>query len=106
MNTFFKQFVCLIFFFICLNSFSQTLPVGTPFLEEALRRKQIKGEIDINTSFTVRPIYTSDHLPFDSIYDPVNYFSNKKDVLSKETDSNKSSVKLLPIVIRQQYNSH
>ncbi|HYK57677.1 MAG TPA: hypothetical protein VEV15_14510, partial [Flavisolibacter sp.] len=54
------------------NSFTQTLPVGTPVLEEAWRRLQISGEKDISSSFSIRPLYNDKGSIYDSLYNPLN----------------------------------
>jgi hypothetical protein len=102
-----RFFISSLLSLFCLLSLTQTLPVGTPLLEEALRRKQIKGESDINISFAVRPLYSGTDLQFDSLYNPSNYLSgtgNKR--LIKLVNDNMALVRLLPLIIRQQYNTH
>lgn len=44
--------------FIQLGYFAgaQTIPVGTPFFEDALRRAQLLGRVDSNVSFMIRPV--------------------------------------------------
>jgi len=34
----------------------QTIPVGTPYFDEALRRAQLLGRVDTNVSFMIRPV--------------------------------------------------
>src|ERR1700761_5673660 len=43
--------------FIQLGAHAQSLPVGTPVLEDYYRRLQLLGITDTNVSFTVRPIF-------------------------------------------------
>lgn len=98
-----KVFQRLIFFFLISIPFrmqGQTLPVGTPVLEDYYRRAQLLGKIDPNISFTVRPVFLS-AIRVD------NDFNYTKSLLS---DSLKSlhqpvRVKLLPVTWLQQYNS-
>ncbi len=96
-----KFLVSALLSLFCFLSFSQTLPVGTPFLEETWRRKQIKGERDINTSFTIKPLYAGPDLPLDSLYNPSNYLSD-----TVKGTNNKTFLRFLPLTISQQYNTH
>jgi len=105
LKLFYKYFISCLFLFFCLKSFTQALSVGTPFLEETWRRKQIKGERDINTSFTVRPLYSGTNLQLDSLYNPSNYLSDSSSELTTVTKG-KSLIRLLPFVFKQQYNTH
>lgn len=43
-------------FSICFQNFAQTIPSGSPVFEEALRRKQLMGELDSTISFNIRPL--------------------------------------------------
>src|SRR5215204_2056123 len=104
LKLFYKYFISCLFLFFCLKLFTQTLPVGTPVLEETWRRKQIKGERDINTSFAVRPLYTGINLHFDSLYNPSNYLSDSSSESTTVT-KDKGLTRLLPIVFKQQYNT-
>lgn len=87
------------------SSFAQTLPVGTPVLEETWRRKQIAGERDINTSFTIRPVYAGTQADYDSIYNHQRLPAEKKSI-SLNYAKGKGIARLLPISLKQQYNTH
>lgn len=91
---------------ISTTCFAQTLPVGTPLLEETWRRYQTNGAKDINASFTIRPISVTADLKYDSLYNPDNALAlpteNKQLVFAKT----KGIIKLLPATIKLQYNSH
>ena len=91
-------------FLIVFKSSAQTLPVGTPVLEEAWRRLQISGEKDISSSFSIRPLYNDKGSIYDSLYHPSNALPglNKPVLYAK----GKGSLQLLPITLKQQYNSH
>ena len=84
---------------------AQTLPVGTPVLEETWRRMQITGERDINTSFTIRPVYAGTQADYDSMYNPQGLLAEKKSS-SLSFAKGKGIARLLPISLRQQYNTH
>ncbi len=87
------------------SSFAQTLPVGSPLLEETWRRMQIAGERDINTSFTIRPLYAGSQEEYDSIYNPQNFLAEKKST-GLNYAKGKGLARLLPISLKQQYNTH
>lgn len=42
--------------FSCAGAFSQSINAGSPVLEEALRRKQLLGNLDSSISFQIRPL--------------------------------------------------
>ncbi|MGV3763823.1 capsule assembly Wzi family protein [Parapedobacter sp.] len=48
---------------------AQTLPVGSPVLEDYYRRLQLLGEVDSSISFSVRPL-TAEALGQTNVYDP------------------------------------
>ncbi|MEC3880145.1 capsule assembly Wzi family protein [Parapedobacter sp. 10938] len=48
---------------------AQTLPVGSPVLEDYYRRLQLLGEVDSSISFSVRPL-TAEALGQTNLYDP------------------------------------
>ena len=64
-------FVILIFL-TTYQSFSQTIPAGSPVLEEALRRKQLLGELDSSISFNLRPLrlnFLTEEAAYEEEYD-------------------------------------
>ncbi len=78
-------------------SSAQTLPIGTPVLEDALRRAQLLGQIDSTLSFATGPLFQ-------------NAFPDK-DILNPEVGSTmipvkKGIFKLLPVLWQQQYTTH
>lgn len=101
-----RSFACLLticLFFIKL-SFAQTISVGTFILEETLRRRQIKDEINDNSSFLIRPINLQNSNYSDSsLSDSLrNVLIARKYALKR----NKGCFLLLPITLKQQYNTH
>ncbi len=96
------------FFWFLPDALSQTIPVGTPVLDDYLRRAQLLGKVDSASSFMVRPLY------------PVNAFGLKVgfDLDSSIVDLDNSGfyrkfgkdkeVKFLvmPATYRLQYNSN
>ncbi|HCN83507.1 MAG TPA: hypothetical protein DIT07_07765, partial [Sphingobacteriaceae bacterium] len=81
---------------------AQSLPVGTPALEEYYRRLQLLGEIDSTISFTVRPLFPASAITRLPIRDST--LNNESRLYRSE--ENKSIIKLLPLTWQQQYNSH
>lgn len=81
---------------------AQSLVVGTPFLEDYFRRKQLTGELDSTISFTVRPLHSGS---FNSI--GVNFADSLLRVgkMVHSTLPSTISFNLLPILWQQQYNS-
>ena len=51
---------------------AQSLPVGTPGLEDAYRRAQLLGKIDSTISFTSRPFLNEASLKIKNGFDPYN----------------------------------
>lgn len=86
-------------------SFGQTMPVGTPVVEEAWRRAQIKGEKDINISFAIRPIYARSDGGYDSIYGLTKPLQQNNNALGNPAKE-KLLTRFLPVTFTQQYNTH
>lgn len=87
---------------------AQSLPVGTPVLEDAYRRAQLLGQVDSTISFTARPFFPTESLklengfdPYDSLQTGINKKLNKKFQFGKFL----GEVKLLPFTWQQQSNS-
>jgi hypothetical protein len=88
---------------------AQTVPVGTPVIEESYRRLQLLGEIDSAISFTVRPLNLSFSTKTDNPYDPLSTLEeegwSKSGGIFRFADD-KGRIQLLPIIWLQQYNTH
>lgn len=111
MKNMFPRFSLIGFFLglvLSLNSlYAQTIPVGTPVLDDYLRRAQLLGLVDSASSFMIRPLHPVDAFGvkegFDldgSIVDLDNSNSHRrfgKDSLGKFL--------VLPAVYKLQYNS-
>ena len=109
---FYKILGTLIFFFGFLGSSSaQTIPVGMPFFDDALRRAQLMGQVDENVSFMIRPVHPQLALKRSWTWD--------KDSMLFPTDTNqygqftsyshtkkKIRVELLPVYLHTRYNGH
>lgn len=51
---------CLLLFGFNPSAISQTIPVGTPVLDDYLRRLQLLGELDSASSWMIRPLYPAE----------------------------------------------
>ncbi len=49
---------------------AQSLPVGTPVLDDYYRRSQLLGKVDSNLSFTIRPLFPASSSKIHDVYDP------------------------------------
>jgi len=87
-----KLFLFTALTFSCLNVYGQSLPVGTPTLEDAYRRAQLVGSFDESVSFTLRPFYPS-------------YINANGQSDSSALKEERILFKLLPLTLMQQYNS-
>lgn len=80
------------------DCFGQALPVGSNILEDYYRRMQLKGQRDSLVSFMVRPIYSTEQFPADSLFEStpeIEHFLGGK-----------GSFRVLPATLRNQYNTH
>lgn len=98
----------LLLFLLIKPSFgySQSLPVGTSFLEETMRRLQITGASNTNTSFSIRPVFAYNDGDIDSLYNPQNWLNTAVKPTRLSYAKGKGSLIFLPATITQQYNSH
>ena len=102
---------CIILTLICPTLLrAQSIPVGTPMLEDAYRRAQLMGKIDSSFSFCSRPIFPSEAFKVENVFDPGNDLStkswNKRKDVSFDFDHNKGHIELLPFTWINQYNSN
>jgi hypothetical protein len=91
------------------NVHAQSLPVGTPALEDYYRRAQLLGITDTNVSFTVRPIFPNFiKKEADAYYLDT---TERRDNLinmpgSWQFDHKNIKFSLLPVSIQSQFNSN
>jgi len=89
------------------NAEAQSVPVGSPVLDDYYRRGQLLGKVDSNVSFTVRPLLTGSTLKVKDVFDPDSVL--KKDhwiEAGAVTFANgKGKFQILPLSWQQQYNS-
>lgn len=90
-----------------ISSFAQSLPVGTPVLDDYYRREQLLGKVDSNLSFTLRPLGKS-NLKITDIFDPDSTLSNIRDGYgAKKVFANANGLfQILPLTWQQQFNSN
>jgi len=90
---------------------AQTIPVGMPFFEDALRRGQLMGKLDSNVSFQVRPVDPIRAMRLSSTFgkdsmlfplDSLQYSSWANESFLK----GKIRVVTLPLYFHTQYNQH
>jgi hypothetical protein len=87
---------------------AQTIPVGTPLIEDYYRRQQLLGKLDSSISFTVRPLF-AESLNKEDIFDPKETLKNNswfKTSTGITFADGKGNFQILPFSWRQQYNSH
>ncbi|QQL50864.1 capsule assembly Wzi family protein [Mucilaginibacter ginkgonis] len=95
------------FLFLTIGLKAQTLPVGTPVLEDFYRRQQLLGKIDSSLSFTVRPLFPTKSTNYSNVFDPEHDLEtqNWKMVEKKSFANGKGEFQLLPVSWQQQFNS-
>lgn len=109
-----KGLKSIVFLVFCLgilavnpSAISQTIPVGTPVLDEYLRRLQLLGELDSASSWMIRPLYPAE------AFGIKNGFDLDSSVVDLDNSSfhsrlgkdGKGKFLTLPGVYRTQYNS-
>ncbi|RNL56916.1 capsule assembly Wzi family protein [Pedobacter jejuensis] len=107
-----KKIILLFSLFLIFLNYvakSQSLPVGTMALEDAYRRKQLSGELDLSISFTVRPLIPlSGFNQKDGFYPDSTekrYNLLNADIRGTSKDG-KFKWQLLPLSLQMQVNSH
>ena len=95
--------ILLIIFLISLHFFSQgqTLPLGSPIIENYLRRQQLLGKFDSTFSFNYRPLtFGKNGVKIDSsVFDTSNYFRTWD-----KASNNRITIKTLPLELRVAYD--
>jgi len=93
---------------ISVNVFAQTIPAGTPVMEDYYRRLQLQGKLDSTISFSNRPL-TGEALKQPNIFDPTGELSDNgfyKSSGSITFAKGKGIFQILPFSWQQQVNSH
>ena len=99
----FTTIILLVFSLSSLKVSAQSLPVGTPVLEDAYRRAQLLGKLDSSASFTARPFFPS--LSGETMYSYDSAGLSLKGTGTNEGKKKKLVVLLLPVNWKQQYTS-
>ena len=87
-----------------LRATAQTLPVGSPLAEEAVRFGQLSGTINPLPSLMIRPLALPELRANDSLSPALR--SLLEGFASQGNGASPKKVHLLPVTIRQQFNSH
>ncbi|MGW8122600.1 capsule assembly Wzi family protein [Roseivirga echinicomitans] len=98
-----KYILILLTFLSVYTVAAQTIPMGSPVIEEYLRRQQLLGNFDNSFSFNFRPInFGVDRMESDpSVFDANNYFKTVGNYFN-----GKGVVKLLPAELHTTFDSH
>ena len=86
---------------------AQSLPVGTPALDDYYRRMQLLGKVDSNVSFTIRPLFPGAAFKTHNVYDPDTTLKNDSwTPASPFSFANGAGLfQILPFGLQQQFNS-
>lgn len=87
---------------------AQTLPLGTPVLEEYMRRKQLLGELDGASSFAIRPIHGAHAFGLFSGFDLDSTFMDVDNTGFNQRFGKRGKGRLMamPMTLRAQYTSN
>lgn len=105
---FIKEILTAMILFMVIPGMGQSIPVGTPVLEDYFRRSQLLGELDSTVSFTIRPVVPGSSFNLDNPFDPDSslygsaFFKYRGKYQSADS---KIKFQLLPLSWQQQYNS-
>jgi len=108
-NIFFVFNIIFVFvlMFFSNNTYAQSMPVGTPVLDDYYRRMQLLDKIDSNLSFSVRPLLSKETLNTKDIFDPDSTLKKDHWVASSQVSfgKGKGQFQILPLSWQQQFNS-
>lgn len=91
------------------KSYAQSLPVGTPVLEDAYRRAQLLGQMDSSVSLMVRPMFPVESFGLNNVFDPTGELHKERWTKTDgifQAAGVPGKIQLLPFTIQQQYNTH
>lgn len=106
-----NKIVVLIFMIISRQVSAQTIPVGFPFFDEALRREQLMGKADSNLSFMIRPVHPrlglgiKKSFEYDASRFPSDSFHYNKNYHLQDTQAG-YILRMLPVLLKTRYNQH
>lgn len=96
----------------CLSAIlspGQSIPVGTPVLEDYYRRAQLLGQLDSSISFTARPFFPVEALKLKNAFDPTQTFDQERKTKFDgiyHFGGKKGLIQLLPFSWQQQFNTN
>ncbi|WP_439488124.1 capsule assembly Wzi family protein [Algoriphagus sp.] len=98
---------CLLFLLLSHYASAQTVPVGTPVLDDYLRRAQLLGDIDSASSFMIRPLYPTSAfgIKYGFDLDSSVVDMDLSTVHTRFGKDNKGTFLMMPAVVKLQYNS-
>lgn len=98
---------CLLALGFSFKALAQTVPVGTPVLDDYLRRLQLLGKVDSTSSWMVRPVYPTEAFGLENGFDLDSYLVDfETSGLHRRFGSEgKGKFLVMPGVYKIQYNS-
>jgi hypothetical protein len=103
------RLLCLSILFsgVITASFAQSIPVGTPVLDDYLRRLQLLGQVDSTASWMIRPVYPTEFAGIENGFDLDSSLVDFDQSFFHHRIGKKGKGKFLtlPAVYRVQYNS-
>lgn len=110
MRKIFFTVINVVIFTCGLNSLkvtAQSLPTGTPVLDDYYRRIQLLGKLDTTISFTIRPLFPASSLKIHDVYDPDSSLKTDHWISIGPVSFAKGlgAFQILPLTWQQQYNS-
>jgi hypothetical protein len=86
---------------------AQSLPVGSPVLDDYYRRVQLLRKVDSNVSFTIRPIVSSATLKVKDVFDPDSSLRHDHWIGAEPVAfaNGHGKFQILPLSWQQQFNS-
>ena len=85
---------------------AQTVPLGTPMMEEYLRRQQLLGKLDPTVSFNIRPLLPAVAFGLENGLDLDSTFTDMSTSEYHSFIGDKGRIIMMPLVLRSQYNSN
>ncbi|MGZ3756550.1 MAG: capsule assembly Wzi family protein [Mucilaginibacter sp.] len=86
---------------------AQSLPVGSPVLDDYYRMMQLLGKVDSNVSFAVRPVYSASTLGIKDLFAPDSVLKHDhwRQANPVSFDKGRGGFQILPLSWQQQFNS-
>lgn len=105
---FFREILTSLLLLLVIPGMGQSLPVGTPVLEDYFRRAQLLGQLDSAVSFTVRPLFPVSSFNPDHLFDPDSSIQASSFLKYRgryQSADSEIRFQILPLSWQQQYNS-